>query len=526
METENSLSALRSCGSCRKDLDASNFRKTRERDGSLGFSKVCVICLHKKAWRDAEKRQAKQGNKENFPGEEALDDLSDLSVVDLKKYLDSLQTLSQSEEIISLDAWVNLTSQKWKRDCDEVKSAKILINDAFSCAGADALYTTEPIALHEEEGFIAIAFALPEILRQWGGKIREISLDSAWNSNGSGYEVYALLGEVYGSGCPLGYLLIYSIKGAEPGGKQRFINDFLSHFVKTWDLHVIITLTDKDLSEINAFLEVFPHAKHQLCFWHCLRAIKTRLSVLRRRPKFYNVLEAKLEFDWIDESFVPIAQSKEANPDTYVAEKVIPRLTIRLGGVLQNTAPEPSPTPRLVVRLNGIVRSLVTIPERLHHSDELVTSGNNAGGSENDELGDIGTVGAEEPNNNSDSDSDSELDAMNGIQGEVSRYYRKNNADERDTEDGPDWMFDDDKVTSKDPKYVFCPAAHQKQLLHLFTKHFCQHPLLPERDGNWSAERIRRESVYEMYNFCHGRSLREVWGYMWAAWYSPKMWCL
>ncbi|KAF8171142.1 hypothetical protein BJ912DRAFT_1025204 [Pholiota molesta] len=29
-----------------------------------------------------------------------------------------------------------------------------------------------------------------------------------------------------------------------------------------------------------------------------------------------------------------------------------------------------------------------------------------------------------------------------------------------------------------------------------------------------------------MYSFCRGRGLREVWGYMWSSWYSPKMWAL
>ena len=49
------------------------------------------------------------------------------------------------------------------------------------------------------------------------------------------------------------------------------------------------------------------------------------------------------EFDWLAETFVPIAQSKETNPDTHVSEKIIPHLKIRLGGVLQNTAPEQAP---------------------------------------------------------------------------------------------------------------------------------------------------------------------------------------
>ena len=41
--------------------------------------------------------------------------------------------------------------------------------------------------------------------------------------------------------------------------------------------------SDKDCSEINAFSTVFPDAKHQLCYWHVLRAIKQHLVVLQHQ---------------------------------------------------------------------------------------------------------------------------------------------------------------------------------------------------------------------------------------------------
>jgi hypothetical protein len=96
----------------------------------------------------------------------------------------------------------------------------------------------------------------------------------------------------------------------ERGTKASIIKDFLMHFKRQWDVTPIFTLTDKDFSEINAFLDAFPEAKHQLCFWHCLRAIKTRLSILRRRPAFYDVEEFKNEFgSEVDSNFVPEAQN-------------------------------------------------------------------------------------------------------------------------------------------------------------------------------------------------------------------------
>ncbi|KAF8225300.1 hypothetical protein L208DRAFT_1306755 [Tricholoma matsutake] len=87
-------------------------------------------------------------------------------------------------------------------------------------------------------------------------------------------------------------------------------------------------------------------------------------------------------------------------------------------------------------------------------------------------------------------------------------------------------MFEEEEVKSSNPNYVFCPAPHWKQILHMFTKHFCQHTLFAEHEGKWTAKKICQNAVYEMYNFCHIQGLREVWGYLWACWYSPKMWKL
>jgi hypothetical protein len=89
--------------------------------------------------------------------------------------------------------------------------------------------------------------------------------NDAGNTNGSRYEVYALLGEVYGSGMPLGYLLQSSPQSG-PGGKEKFLRQLLAHFRKVWKIRALLTLTDKDWAEINAFLAEYPDAKLMLCF--------------------------------------------------------------------------------------------------------------------------------------------------------------------------------------------------------------------------------------------------------------------
>ena len=107
---------------------------------------------------------------------------------------------------------------------------------------------------------------------------------------------------------PLGYLLVRSSGGIDAGGKEDLLRQFLSSLRDDFNLNVLFTLSDKDWSEINALRAVFPAAKHQLCFWHALRAVKQRLAVVRRAPAFYDVNKATQEFSWIDPHFKPVSQ--------------------------------------------------------------------------------------------------------------------------------------------------------------------------------------------------------------------------
>ncbi len=111
----------------------------------------------------------------------------------------------------------------------------------------------------------------------------------------------------------MGYLLIQTDE-SNPGAKERYLTAFLNHFKEVWNVNAKVTLTDKDITEIKTFLTVYPDAKYQLCYWHALKAVRTRLSILRRKPKYYNVDEAHKEFEFIDKSFVPRYQSLELNP--------------------------------------------------------------------------------------------------------------------------------------------------------------------------------------------------------------------
>jgi hypothetical protein len=91
------------------------------------------------------------------------------------------------------------------------------------------------------------------------------------------------------------------------GTKQKVISSWLNS-IKNLGIHPEFVLTDKDQSEINAVRTIWPNSKHQLCFWHALRAVKQRLAKNKSTPAFYDATSAAAIFNFIDPMFLPQAQ--------------------------------------------------------------------------------------------------------------------------------------------------------------------------------------------------------------------------
>lgn len=98
---------------------------------------------------------------------------------------------------------------------------------------------------------------------------------------------------------------------------QHIIEQYLRYLAEKYNLEIACTLSDKNWPEINSCRSVFPRADHQLCYWHVLKAIKKRLSILRRQPAYYNVKEATDEFPWIDKTFLPMSQRTDGKVSTF-----------------------------------------------------------------------------------------------------------------------------------------------------------------------------------------------------------------
>ncbi|KAK6966913.1 SWIM-type domain-containing protein [Favolaschia claudopus] len=321
----------------------------------------------------------------------------------------------------------------WRRSDNELDSAKILLAEFAH----NPTYQIESIPLPADGGV---------------------------NTTKAGYECFALLGEVFGSGLPT--------SSPDPNQKEKYIRSFIRNLLDKWNLDVIQSLSDKDMTEINALLAELPDdIKHQVCFWHSIRIVRGRLSVLARRPAFYDVNEAFREFDWIDRDFLPIGQldPELQTPDRLqVAQSTIPTIKLRFQGQLAERSCPCSSQTTSVHRLSG------------------------------------------------NPDSDANLERLEDVSEDLSA---------EDRIDGPKSWFETwgDCFLLRAQPTSSALLFIVPQLLRIFIRHFCEHPLLrTAREIFRSAKQIRDAAVFEMYKFCEQRGLREVWAYMWTAWYCPS----
>ena len=127
------------------------------------------------------------------------------------------------------------------------------------------------------------------------------------NTNKSNMELFGGMADMLGEGLPLSYLFVVTSANAPPQTKEQVLVNWMSA-LKVRGISPEFTMSDKDQTEINALNQVWPTAKHQLCLWHVLRALKRRLANNREPPAFYASAEAHKRFPFIDPSFLPLGQ--------------------------------------------------------------------------------------------------------------------------------------------------------------------------------------------------------------------------
>ncbi len=75
--------------------------------------------------------------------------------------------------------WSRLNETDWKRDEDQLVSARKLLKEAEEAHGLGSYHAQIITLPTEDERYSALAWCLPDMHLQWGGRIREVALDSA-----------------------------------------------------------------------------------------------------------------------------------------------------------------------------------------------------------------------------------------------------------------------------------------------------------------------------------------------------------
>ncbi|RPD53668.1 hypothetical protein L226DRAFT_517852 [Lentinus tigrinus ALCF2SS1-7] len=448
--------------------------------------------------------------------------------------------------------WHVVSREEWKLDNNPITSACKFIKEKGDT------YHVALLDVQAEPGTRVLTFQVTDFVQEWARNTQELAMDSTWNTNGANFELFAAVADAKGSGLPLAFLLMQTTKEAASGAKEAVLERFL-RTLRGLGVHPEFTLSDKDWSEINAMHKVWPNAKHQLCFWHALRALKQRLAKNRETPAAYNAEAARETFDFIDATFVPVAQQDENEGIPQIPappEKPLPRVRLLVNG-------QPSEVtvtgPKIVLTREAIAKALSKLddnsPEDVDDHDSDLGDGTEtfnveaASGSsvrppnEGEMYGMDGSVADEVDPDGDDTkqsgfwadhaeaeewgDEEAEAD-WSEIEDDLRHQVDEFVADDTNIDvDAPIDPGDTSSHSQRASNYQFCPLPHRLPILRLFAKHASQHPLLPERHGQTlSSEEIWRNAVAEMYYHCRANNLCDVWAYLWNSWYSPTRWAL
>ncbi|KAJ3473316.1 hypothetical protein NLI96_g13052 [Meripilus lineatus] len=342
-----------------------------------------------------------------------------------------------------------------------------------------------------EPGTQAMAFQVVDFIKAWAPNTQELAMDSTWNTNGAGFELFAAVASAEGSGIPLAYCLIKTSKEAQPGAKQIILTRFLTQ-LKAQGINPEVTLSDKDWSEINAMQEVpSPPAKP---------IPRVRLLINGRPPTLT--------------PSIPKIRIPPRNSHSNHSQPVCENFNLE-----EELLEQPE-------NLGDFVEEQDLSDEELFWTKGMSknnTSENEEGPGEWWEWDDVESISDEVEDIHRLFD-DRDTDPSRGVYN-----FESNSNSEAELE-----VADEDQIreptqpSRKVPTgYQFCPPQHRLPIMRLFAKHASQHSLLPERHGQpRTAKEIYRDAVEEMYRHCETNHLRDSWAYLWNAWYSPEKWPL
>ncbi|KAF8838873.1 hypothetical protein BDN67DRAFT_991114 [Paxillus ammoniavirescens] len=273
-----------------------------------------------------------------------------------------------------------------------------------------------------------------------------------------------VLGEYDNAGFPLSYCVLST---------KRVLTTWVTHLCDTYGVKPVFSHVDKYMAEIGMLRNVWA-TKIQLCWWHLRRAVQERLAKNKLSTTPYNAHCARVEFPFIDGTFVPPGKSdageyKGGAPDSYdVDEAPCPS---------PNTIPLHIPRPKTTTS-PLVSHSVKPKPQSTH--DMLDHT--------------VGDMGSEKKLT-------------------IKLLPRPIN------EQGA--KMKEEKFSNE--KRTFCPDEFREAIVNMMEEHLCAHPLIPGY-SHPSRAGIREWAVKQMHQFCTQNDLQEVWAYLWENWYCAGRW--
>ena len=179
---------------------------------------------------------------------------------------------------------------------------------------------------------------MKSILGPLQGKIVEIGMDTTCerlsehqtastnnryidNTNSRHLELYTILGEYDNTGFPLSYCLLTTATSIEDRKRTKALSAWAAVLRHEYGIVPRFVHTDKDMAEIGASHQVWPEAKHQLCWWHQRKALRRRLKGSLPTSS-YNAQQASREHTFIDVTFKPYGRVDPNDSEGCVPEEI------------------------------------------------------------------------------------------------------------------------------------------------------------------------------------------------------------
>ena len=111
------------------------------------------------------------------------------------------------------------------------------------------------------------------------------------------------------TGIPLAYYLLSTATAITPRKWKIVLQSFFKALMEKYGIKPTFVHTDKDIAEIKAAQAVWVTAKHQLCWWHLKKAVKSHLESSKLSTSVYHPNIARAEFNFIDMTFMPAGRA-------------------------------------------------------------------------------------------------------------------------------------------------------------------------------------------------------------------------